>query len=101
MVYRNTKQLDRLINQLLDFRKLETGNLKLELSTGDMVSLVSNVVQSFDEYAREKQITLKFNSLKKKIVALFRITSYNVCYTKLLRGVAIFADCFGESCARD
>ena len=71
MVYRNTKQLDRLINQLLDFRKLEAGNLKLELTQGDMVSLVSNVVHSFDEYAKEKQITLKFNSLKKKIVALF------------------------------
>lgn len=71
MVYRNTKQLDRLINQLLDFRKLETGNLKLELIQGDMVNLISNVVHSFDEYAKEKQITLKFNSLKKKIVALF------------------------------
>lgn len=71
MVYRNTKHLDRLINQLLDFRKLETGSLKLELTRGDMVSLVSNTVESFEEFAREKQVTLKFHSLKKKIEALF------------------------------
>jgi len=71
LVYRNTKQLDRLINQLLDFRKLETGNLKLELTTGDMVILVSDTVRSFEEYAKEKQITLKFHSLKKRIMALF------------------------------
>lgn len=71
LVYRNTKQLDRLINQLLDFRKLEAGKLKLELTQDDMVNLVSDVVQSFEEYANEKQITLKFHSLKKKIVALF------------------------------
>ena len=71
LVYRNTKQLDRLINQLLDFRKLETGNLKLELTQDDMVNLVSELVQSFQEYAKEKQITLEFHTLKKKLVAIF------------------------------
>ncbi len=92
MVYRNTKQLDRLINQLLDFRKLETGNLKLELSTGDMVSLVSNVVQSFDEYAREKQITLKFNSLKKKIVALFDTDKVETIVNNLISNAIKYTD---------
>ncbi len=71
LVYRNTRQLDRLINQLLDFRKLETGNLKLEITEDDMVSLVEEVVQSFQEFAREKQITLEFHTLKKKLVSLF------------------------------
>lgn len=71
VVYRNTKHLDRLINQLLDFRKLEAGNLKLELTQDDMVTLISNVVKSFEEYASEKQITLRFNTLKKKLVAVF------------------------------
>jgi signal transduction histidine kinase/DNA-binding response OmpR family regulator len=71
LVYRNTRQLDRLINQLLDFRKLETGNLKLELTQDDVVGLVSDVVRSFDEFAKEKQITLKFHTLKKKLIALF------------------------------
>ncbi len=71
LVYRNTKQLDRLINQLLDFRKLESGNLKLELMQDDMVRLVSVVVQSFQELAKEKQITLEFHTLKKKLAAIF------------------------------
>jgi signal transduction histidine kinase/ligand-binding sensor domain-containing protein/DNA-binding response OmpR family regulator len=71
MVYRNTRQLDRLINQLLDFRKLETGNLKLELIQDDMVSLVSEVVLSFQEYAKENRINLEFRTLKKKIVSVF------------------------------
>jgi signal transduction histidine kinase/ligand-binding sensor domain-containing protein/DNA-binding response OmpR family regulator len=71
LVYRNALQLNTLINQLLDFRKLETGNLKLELIQDDMVRLVSHVVLSFEEYAKEKQITLKFHTLKKSIIALF------------------------------
>lgn len=71
LVYRNTRQLDRLINQLLDFRKVETGNLKLELSGNDIVSLVSDIVHSFDEYAKEKKIDLRYHSLKKKLIAVF------------------------------
>jgi signal transduction histidine kinase/ligand-binding sensor domain-containing protein/DNA-binding response OmpR family regulator len=71
LVYRNTKNLDRLINQLLDFRKLETGALRLELTSEDMVGLISNVVASFEEYAREKQVTLRFQTLKKKLIAIF------------------------------
>jgi ligand-binding sensor domain-containing protein/signal transduction histidine kinase/DNA-binding response OmpR family regulator len=71
LVYRNTRQLDSLINQLLDFRKMETGNLKLELMQDDMVSLVSEVAGSFEEYAKEKTISLKFHTLKKKLPALY------------------------------
>jgi DNA-binding response OmpR family regulator/two-component sensor histidine kinase len=36
-----------------------------------MVRLISEVVQSFQEYAKEKQITLKFHALKKQLIAIF------------------------------
>ncbi|OFY67094.1 MAG: hypothetical protein A2V64_02690 [Bacteroidetes bacterium RBG_13_43_22] len=71
LVYRNAKQLNTLINQLLDFRKLESGSLKLEPVRDDMVALVENIVRSFEEYAKDKQITLRFHSLKKRLVALY------------------------------
>jgi len=71
LMHRNATQLHQLINQLLDFRKLETGNLKLVLSRGDLVSYISGIVGSFDKYAEEKEIELKFNSLKKEIITNF------------------------------
>jgi len=71
VMHRNATQLHQLINQLLDFRKLETGNLKLTLSQGDLVSYISEIVSSFDKYAEEKEIELKFNSLKKRIITNF------------------------------
>ncbi len=92
LVYRNTKQLDRLINQLLDFRRLETGNLKLEVTTADMVSLVADTVKSFEDYAREKQITLKFSSLKKKIIALFDPDKVETILNNLLSNALKFTD---------
>jgi len=71
VMYRNATQLHQLINQLLDFRKLESGNLKLTLACGDMVSFLAEIVGSFDKYAEEKEISLKFNSLKKEIITNF------------------------------
>ena len=71
VMHRNATQLHQLINQLLDFRKLESGNLKLILTRGDIVSFISEIVGSFDKYAEEKEIELKFNSLKKSVVTNF------------------------------
>jgi len=71
VMFRNANQLHQLINQLLDFRKLETGNLKLVLTRGDLVSYISGIVDSFGTLAGEKEIDLKFNSLKKAIITNF------------------------------
>ena len=71
VMHRNANQLHELINQLLDFRKMESGNLKLVLKRGDLVSFVGGIVGSFRKYAEEKEIELKFNSLKKEIVTNF------------------------------
>jgi ligand-binding sensor domain-containing protein/signal transduction histidine kinase/DNA-binding response OmpR family regulator len=71
LMYRNATQLHQLINQLLDFRKLESGNLKLVLTPGDLVAYISEIVSSFDKFAEEKEIELKFNSLKKKLFTNF------------------------------
>jgi len=71
VMHRNATQLHQLINQLLDFRKMETGNLKLTLICGDLVSYLSGIVGSFNNMAQEKEIDLKFNSLKKEIVTNF------------------------------
>ena len=71
VMYRNANQLHQLINQLLDFRKMESGSLKLVLKRGDLVSFISGIVSSFGKLAEEKEIELKFNAIKKEIVTNF------------------------------
>jgi signal transduction histidine kinase/DNA-binding response OmpR family regulator len=71
LMHRNANQLHQLINQLLDFRKMESGNLKLNLKRGDLVSFVAGTVSSFVKFAEEKEIELKFNALKKEIITNF------------------------------
>lgn len=92
MVYRNTKQLDRLINQLLDFRKLETGNMKLELQQDDIVSIISDVVESFREYANENKIDLKFHTLKKRLISLFDRDKVETIINNLISNALKYTD---------
>jgi len=71
MMHRNAQNLDRLITQLLDFRKLQSGNLRLNLTEADIVSFTRNIVNSFSSLAHEKDIKLTFTSLKKRLFVAF------------------------------
>jgi signal transduction histidine kinase/ligand-binding sensor domain-containing protein/DNA-binding response OmpR family regulator len=55
-------RLLKLINQLLDIRRFETGNDKLRLQEDDLVSFVKRIVDSFTPLATEKNILLEFNT---------------------------------------
>lgn len=60
-IYRHALDLLALVNQLLDFRKLEMGGEKLHLMNGDMVEFVRQVYLSFRELAMEKECTFGFD----------------------------------------
>ncbi len=53
---RNASVLLQLVNQLLDFRKSESGKLQLKASKNNIVPFVENIKLSFEELAKEKQI---------------------------------------------
>jgi signal transduction histidine kinase/ligand-binding sensor domain-containing protein/DNA-binding response OmpR family regulator len=56
----NAKKLFGLVNQLLDFSRLESGVMKLQASSGDVVGFLRRVVMSFESWAERKQIALEF-----------------------------------------
>jgi signal transduction histidine kinase/ligand-binding sensor domain-containing protein/DNA-binding response OmpR family regulator len=71
IVHRNARHLNQLFNQILDFRKLEAGNLKIELTDGEMVSFIRGIKVQFDHLAREKEIEYSFHTLVKKVFCRF------------------------------
>lgn len=62
MVKRNARRLLNLVNQLLDFRKLEDHELKLNLSEGDIISFLKDASDSFSDMADRKQIRFSFST---------------------------------------
>jgi len=58
LVNENAQRLLRLINQLLDFRKVETENMKLSISEGNIVHLIHEIAQSFEPMAEDCKVSL-------------------------------------------
>ena len=54
LIYQNANQLLRLVNQLLDFRKIDVQGVQLLLSSGDIVLFVRNITYSFKELSEKK-----------------------------------------------
>jgi signal transduction histidine kinase/ligand-binding sensor domain-containing protein/DNA-binding response OmpR family regulator len=71
MIRRNARRLLNLVNQLLDFRKMEERELKLQLSTGEFISFVKEVTESFRDLSERKNILITFQSEITKLDALF------------------------------
>lgn len=55
---KNVKILQRLINQVLDFRKYENGRLKLNLSEADLGRLIIDWTDAFNTVARSRHMKL-------------------------------------------
>ena len=62
LIRRNARRLLNLVNQLLDFRKLEEHELKLNLWEGDLVSFIKDVGDSFKDISDRKHINFTFTS---------------------------------------
>lgn len=58
---KNTRVLLRLINQVLDFRKYESGKLELNLSSVDLMAAEKEWFDAFNGLARKRHITLTNN----------------------------------------
>ncbi len=59
MVQKNVIRLLRMVNQLMDFRKIEFGQLKLRATENDLISFADEIVAAFKPLADKKQIDLQ------------------------------------------
>jgi signal transduction histidine kinase/ligand-binding sensor domain-containing protein/DNA-binding response OmpR family regulator len=62
LIHENANQLLTLVNQLLDFRKIDVRGVRIQLSSGDMVLFVRNIIYSFKEMSEQKNIRFSFSS---------------------------------------
>lgn len=69
LMRRNARHLLRLINQILDLGKLESGRMQLQTRLQNMVEISNRCIQAFESQARLKGIKLLFDSASDNISA--------------------------------
>lgn len=58
-IYRNAQELYLLVNQLLDFRKMEMKMERLHLTAGDLEDFITALYANFQPFAKEKQLDFR------------------------------------------
>jgi len=59
---RNARRLLNMVNQLLDFRKMESQELKLHAEEGEIISFIREIAYSFNDIAEKKNISFIFDT---------------------------------------
>ena len=97
MIRANVNRLKRLLQQILDFRKVESGNMKLKVTSGDIVSLIYNVCNSnFMPLIQKKKLTISFESSEDTIQAYFDVDKIDKVVFNLLSNACKYTEEGGE-----
>lgn len=60
IMYRNANRILRLMNQLMDIRKIEKGQMMMKFQETDMVGFIEDLMKTFEHIAQKRHIDLKF-----------------------------------------
>ncbi len=96
LIHQNANRLLRLVNQILDFRRAETGELKLKVSEVDVLKITKSIFYSFVELAQSKNINFNFNTEDEKIVCWVDFDKLNKILYNLLSNAVKFTNNHGN-----
>lgn len=71
LIHRNARRLLHLVNQLLDFRKMEVQEISLHPVRDDIIRFINEIVQSFTDIAEKKNIALRMETTVHSLDASF------------------------------
>ena len=89
---RSARRLMHLVNQLLDYRKMDAGMSPLKLEKGDIVKFSEDLFLLFKGLTSNKSLCYTFNSNSKKITSLFDFDKVEKIITNLISNAIKFTD---------
>lgn len=96
LIHQNASRLLNLVNQVLDFRKAQTGELKLKVSKTDILLFTTNTFDSFKEFAFNKQIDLNIISEVQNLFGWIDRDKFDKILYNLLSNAIKFTNKYGH-----
>lgn len=106
-IQNNTKLLNRLIDQILDFRKIEGGAMRLQLQRVNLIPFLREIINQFREAADRQQIDVEIESGEEEIwwpfdphkleSILFNVISNSLKFTPEYGAISIRVESTGDT----
>jgi len=96
LIHRSALKLKRLVDELLDISKIESGEMKLKACPVNLVSVLKEITLSFSSLAERKKINYRLNWEVDKVIAYIDRTKINKIFSNLLSNAFKFTPEGGE-----
>lgn len=84
LIQRNAKRMMRLVNNLMDLQKNESGSMKLQVAEYDFVKFTDEVILAFKDMAVYRNIHLEYRHPQEHIISFFDWNLFEKVYYNLL-----------------
>ena len=84
MILRNAKRILRLINQLMDIRKLDKGQMRLRFRETDIVGFIEDLMLTFEYSAQLKNINFNFIHRDEKLLVWIDLNNFDKILLNIL-----------------
>ncbi len=95
LIQKNVFRLLRLVNQLMDFRKIETGKMKINPEKNDLVSFLNQTCQQFRQAAGNKGIDLRFITSERQLIGWYDSDMFEKIFFNLIANAIKFTSAGG------
>ncbi|UOG76380.1 substrate-binding domain-containing protein [Hymenobacter tibetensis] len=96
LIRRNAQRLLQLVNQLMDFRKIDVGKMPVRATEGNLVAFVREIMDVFEKPARQRGITLRFLPAEPVIRLWFDVNILDKVFFNLLSNALKFTPDRGQ-----
>ena len=84
LMYRNAQRILRLINQLLDIRKIDKGLMFVKMSETDIVGFVDDIMQTFEYQSEKRKIKFEFQHEMSELKAWIDMNNFDKVLVNIL-----------------
>lgn len=84
LMHKQTRKLLDLVNQLLDFRKVESGHVPLRASYGNAMQFLADIFAVFKQKAEERRLTYTLDVPDEPVLLYFDCSKLEIILTNLL-----------------
>lgn len=96
LIYRNAQRILRLINQLMDVRKLDKGQMTVRYKETDIVGFIDDIMQTFEYQAKKNNLHFSFVHADRQLKAWIDQNNFDKILVNILSNAFKFTPDNGE-----